>query len=156
MTTQVDQANEFLMAGGVKSAKFESIGAVATGLIMGFELRNQTDIKTGEMLLWRDGNPRQQLVVTIITDQQDDDDDDGQRRIYAKGQMLNMLREAVRKSGASGLEIDGMLWVKYVGDGEKQPGMNPPKQYRVSYKRPQLDLEKVDPSAPTDDDAPPF
>lgn len=132
-----DEVNDFLMSSGVASAKFESIGTMVDGMIESMEVRNQTDIKTGEVQTWNDGNVKKQLVVTLQTDQFDDDDDDGLRRVFVKGQMSKALRDAVRKTGERGIADGGRLAVKYVGDGEQaQRGFSPPKQYQVSYQAP--------------------
>lgn len=132
-------ADQFLMGGGVLSAKFERIGDTVRGKITEEpEVRQQTDLNTGDLKFWPDGRPQNQLVVTIQTDLREDGDDDGKRRIYVKGKsMTESLRDAVRQAGAKGLEVGGTLAVKYVGDGEPtKKGFNPPKQYAAQYERP--------------------
>lgn len=136
MSTDADQ---FLMGGGVTSAKFENIGASITGTITDPpEVRNRTDPKSGEVDTWKDGSPKKQLVITLQTSLREDADDDGLRKVYVKGKsMTDAVRDAVRKAGAKGLEVGGRLQVSYVGDGEVPGrGLNPPKLYLAQYARP--------------------
>lgn len=133
----LDAANDFLMGGGVASAKFPQIGASVTGVICRQpEVQQQTDITTGEPKFWGDGKPRQQLQVQLQTNERDPSvqHDDGIRAVYVKAQMQKAVREAVKQSGAKGLEIGGTLTITYIGDGEpSQRGMNAPKQYSAVY-----------------------
>lgn len=140
MTDSTDP-NDFLMGGvGVPSARFPAVGTTVTGTITERpQVRQQTDLATGELLTWQDGRPRNQLVITLATDSRDDsiEDDDGARRVYAKGNMLKAIADAVRKAGAAGLEAGGWLTVTYTGNGEqKQRGFNPPKLYTATYRPP--------------------
>lgn len=133
--------DDFLMAGGgVPSAKFERPGASVTGTIADLQVRQQTDVRTREPLTWPNGDPKMQLVVTLNTTQRDPtiEDDDGQRRIYVKGKRLtDATRDAVKTVGAKGLEIGGTLTVTYVRDGQAAGvGISPPKEYSVTYQRP--------------------
>ncbi len=149
MTTDV---NEFLMSAGVASAKFEAIGDDVKGVIEATEIRSQTDIQTGEVLTWNDGNPRKQIVITLQTTQYDSDEDDGMRRVYVKGQMQGALREAVKKAGEHGIGVGGKLAVKYIADGEqKTRGFNAPKVYQVWYQAPPAEVLSVDDDSPLDD-----
>ena len=131
-------ANDYLMAGGVKSAKFEKIGTKVSGVIARKpELQNQRDIKTGAALTWDDGSPRQQIRVILTTDQKDDEDDNGERAIYLKSGLLKAVQDAVKKAGAKGLDVGGKLAVKYVKDGEKKnKAFNAPKIYAALYEAP--------------------
>lgn len=133
----MSNANDWLMGGGVKSATFGAIGARNAGYIVRQpEVVQQRDYTTGEPKFWDDGSPMQQLVVQLATDQRDpaDAEDDGTRALYVKGQMKNAVRDAVRTTGAPGLEVGGYLDVQYVRDGEaKKRGMNPPKEYTAAY-----------------------
>lgn len=130
-------AHDFLMSGdGAKSAKFPTPGTTVTGAIVREpEVAQQTEFGTGKPLFWDDGKPRNQLVVQIQTDARDDADDDGVRSIYIKGKsMTNAVREAVKTTGAAGLEVGGVLSVTYTGDGKAERGM-PPKLYTAQYRR---------------------
>src|SRR5688500_7501049 len=110
------------MGAGTKSAAFPSIGTAVTGRIVREpKVQQQTDAATGDPKTFANGDPMMQLVVQVQTDQRDpaDADDDGIRAIYIKAKMLAAVRDAVRKSGAKGLEVGGELTVTYVADGEK-------------------------------------
>jgi hypothetical protein len=123
--------------GGAPTAKFPTVGSRISGRITAKPtVEQQRDIKSGEKKFWSDGNPMMQLVVTVQTDQRDPqiEEDDGKRRVFVKGQLKQVLADAVRSSGARGLEVGGTLTVIYTGDGlASGPGMNPPKQYRAEY-----------------------
>jgi hypothetical protein len=142
MTTQATpniDPNAFLMGGGSASARFDNPGDTVTGSICEPpEVRQQTDISTGQPVHWPSGDPKMQLIVTLQTTLKEDADDDGKRRIYVKGKSLTeAVREAVRQTGAKGLEIGGTLTVTYTGDGvASQRGFNPPKLYTAQYSRP--------------------
>ena len=131
-------AEQFLMGGGVASAKFEAPGDTVSGIIdEAPEVRQQTDIGTGEPVFWPSGDPKMQLIVTLQTNLRDNNDDNGKRRIYVKGKSLTeAVREAVKKTGARGLEVGGTLSVTYTGDGQASRGFNPPKLYTATYARP--------------------
>jgi hypothetical protein len=133
-------ANELLMGGGRAAAKFPTIGTTITGRIAQTpQARQQTDIETGEPLTFANGDPRMQIVVTLATAERDptDADDDGERALYIKGNMLTAIRDAVRKTGAKGLEVGGTLTITYTADGEKKNrAFNAPKLYAAVYVPP--------------------
>lgn len=150
-----NDANDYLMSGGVKSAKFEKIGAKISGVIARKpELQTQRDFDKGTPLTWDDGKPRQQVKVVLLTDQNDDEDDNGERAIYLKGGLMKAVRAAISAAKAKGLETGGKLAVKYIKDGEKKGKLNPPKIYTAKYEAPDpmaavaADEEKA---APSDD-----
>lgn len=131
MTQAQSLEQQFLMGGGGAPAAFTADDATGTrrgGRITEQpQLRQQTDFDTGELLTWDDGNPRMQLIVTVATDQRDpaNPDDDGQRRFYVKGNLQGAVKEAVKKSGAPGLEVGGSLFVTRTGrDEPKKRGMS--------------------------------
>lgn len=127
-----EDVNEFLSSIGGQAAKFPTVGTIVWGEILAADVRDQTDMESGKVLTWQDGNPRKQLVVTLQTDEQDDEEDDGVRRVYAKGNMLYAIRQAL---GGRRLEVGGKLAVKYTGDGEpSRRGYNPPKLYWAKYE----------------------
>ncbi|MEV4158991.1 hypothetical protein [Nonomuraea dietziae] len=137
-------ANDFLMGNGIPSAhayyKNAPFGTTVGGQItMQPEVTQQSDLDTGELKFWSDGKPMQQLVVTVQTSLRDPEviDDDGQRRFYIKAKMLDAVRDAVRRSGAKGLEVGGTLMITYTADGEaKKKAHNPPKIYTATYTPP--------------------
>jgi hypothetical protein len=136
----LDDANEFLLSGGVRPAKFETPGTVVSGKVTHAERQQQREIDSGKPKYWEDGNPRMQIVAHLQTVQRDadDPDDDGMRAVYIRGNMLNALRAALRKAHAK-LELGGILTITYTGDGErKSAAFNPPKLYSAEYTPPSL------------------
>lgn len=130
-----DDVNDFLLSGGVTSAKFETPGTTVSGTICRPpEKQQQRDFETGKPKVWEDGTPRWQVVIHLQTDtrDQDVDDDDGIRALYVRGNMLRAVREAVRRAGGR-LEEGGELAVIYTGDGERQGVGFPPKLYSATY-----------------------
>ena len=130
--------NDFLMGGGTTTAKFATIGAAVRGRIVSAEVQDQKDMD-GNVRVWADGTPRKQLKIVLATDEHGPDDD-GTRAVYAKGQMLTAVREAIRAAGQSRMEVGGELAVRYERDepSEKR-GYNPTKIYRCQYRPPALD-----------------
>lgn len=138
--------NDFLTRSGAPSVKFPNVGDKVKGTILGAEKSQQTDIH-GAPKTYDDGNPMMQVVITLQTDERDPsvDGDTGERRLFAKGQMLTAIREALRNAGASGLEVGATLAVQYEKDGErKAAGFNPPKLYRAQYQAPAPSAVGVD------------
>ena len=131
--------NEFLLSGNVTSIKFARVGDSVTGTILRQpEIQQTRDFATGALQFWDDGKPKNQLRVVLQTDERDKDDPDdtGERALFIKSGMKNAIADAVRAVKAEGLEVGGLLWVKYHGDGEAKKGMNPPKLYQAKYKKP--------------------
>lgn len=178
MTSTYDDATDFLLGGEkVRSAKFEAIGDTVKGTILDAQVRQQTDISTGELLTWDDGKPKNQLVITLQTDLREpsgpgEDPDDGRRRLYVKGSnkpesksLTVAVREALRAAKAQRLEIGATLAVRYTGDGiATTRGFTPPKQYVAKYDPPAPGVDDFfsapaaapAPAAPTAGDEPPF
>lgn len=137
--TQTDP-NQFLMQSSVKSFKFSTVGATAKGSIVSLDMFQQRDIKTNEPKFWdkEQTQPMLQLRIVLQTDAKDDENDDGQRAIYAKGNMQQAVREAIKGAGRDKIEVGGTLAVKYEKDGEKtNPAFDPPKEYKAQYKPPE-------------------
>lgn len=133
-------ANELLLSSGVRSASFSKIGDSVSGVILAKpEVQQQRDFTTGEPKVYSDGNPRLQIRVVLSTEQRDpeDPDDNGERAVYIKGAMQKAVAAAVRKAGATGLQVGGKLAIKYTGDGvPAQRGLNPPKLFAARYEAP--------------------
>lgn len=131
-------ANELLMGGGSKAARFDGIGVTVTGVIEDVTAKQQTDFTTGDLKFWPNGDPMYQVLVRLQTSEREDGDDDGVRTLYVKGKSLtNAVRDAVRKAGGRGLEVGGTLTVAYIGDGpQERKGINPPKLYTAEYAKP--------------------
>lgn len=132
---------QFLMGGGGAPSAFttdDPLGTTVGGpIVEPPTLIEQTDFDSGELLTWDDGRPRMQMVVTVQTDRHDPtrDGDDGRRRFYLKGGNLQqVIRDAVRKTGAAGLEVGGSLYVTRVGQGEpKRKGGKAPWLHTATY-----------------------
>lgn len=145
MTVSKD-ANDLLMQAGGKAFPFEHLNDVVTGDIVSAEVRQQTDVDTGEKLFWTDGSPRNQLVITLQTGLGNGDDDDGIRQIFAKGgkhdiadgtgqSMKDAIAKAVRDGGGTGLNPGDKLAVAWTGNGvKKNRAFNAPKLYSASWK----------------------
>lgn len=144
---QMSGVNDFLMREGGKAFAFEKIDDIVTGEVVAAELKQQTDVETGERLTWNDGSPRMQLVITLQTDLRVGDDDDGIRMIYAKGgkhdvasgegtSMKDAIAKAVRDAGANGIEPGDQLAVAFTGLGvKKNRAYNAPKLYTASFRK---------------------
>lgn len=136
-----NDANDFLMQGGTPAAKFPSIGSTIIGMIVKPpKVREVTDPATGEVKRWPSGDAQMQVVIELQTELRDPtlSNDDGIRTLWCKGLMQNAVRDAVRRSGAPGLEVEGILQVTYSANGEqKNKAFNPPKIYTATYTPPQ-------------------
>lgn len=131
--------NDFLMASGIKSFKFERVNATAKGTIVSLEMQQQRDIKNGQPKFWDDQKtqPMMQLRIVLATDERDSEDDTGHRAIYVKGNMQQAVRDAIKAAGAEKIEEGGTLAVQYTGNGQATTvGFNPPKLYKAQYKAP--------------------
>ncbi|MCU1613736.1 MAG: hypothetical protein JWO98_1276 [Frankiales bacterium] len=134
---QAPSADDFLMGGGVPSAKFPVLGHTITGRITERPtVEQQKNYEDDKLKFWDDGKPMMQLVVTLATSERDPEnpEDDGARRLYVKGYMKNAVAGAVRAAGARGLEVGGILAVTYTADGEKKNAkFNAPKLFTAQY-----------------------
>ena len=157
MTTQ--DANALLMSGGGRSAKFEELGASVVGIVQHVDVRQQTDIKTGEPLVWADGKARNQLVISLQTEHKDDEEDDGVRNLYVPipSAMRTAIADAIRKAGARGIETGMKLGVKfYKTEPPKVKGFNPQKIYSAKVELPVESVSLDEMLAPEEEDALPF
>lgn len=131
---------EDLLTPRAPSYKFETIGDTIKGTVTHAEVRPVTDIKTGEIKRWDDGNEQQQIVITLATDLRDPDvpNDEGERRIFAQHRMRGALVEALKRCGpGTKFEVGGTLAVKYVSNGTASAvGFTPPKLYAADYRPP--------------------
>lgn len=135
--------NDFLLSGGVPSAKFPAVGTTVKGTVVSSVVTQQTDFTSNKPKFYDDGNPMMQVVITLQTDERDPavDGDDGLRKIYVRGQMTAAVREALRNAGAK-LAVGGTLAVQYTGDKPaEKPGLNPAKVYRAQYAPPAAGTE---------------
>lgn len=148
MTNELDEANAFLMQQGAKAFTFENVGDKCGGVVTQLNMRQQTDIDTGELQTWKDGKPKMMLVVQLQTELQDDENDDGLRSLYLRGgnytpatgkgtSSLTAVRDAVKAAGAAKIEVGGRLTIAYTGDGQKSNNkFSAPKLYTARYEAP--------------------
>ena len=125
-----------LLAGGGKTAKFDTVGETHTGEIISIDTRQVNDYETGTPEFWQDGRPKQQIVVTFDTGKQEGPDDDGHRNLYIKGwgDQLRAFRDAARRLGRNP-QVGDRITATYVADGEKKnPRFNAPKLYQYDIE----------------------
>ena len=144
----LEDVNAFLQSQGAKSFPFNAVGDAVSGIIVNAEMRQQTDLETGEPQTWKDGSPKRMLVVTLQTDIQEDENDDGVRTLYLRGgnytvhdgkgaSSLTAVRDAIKASGAKELEVGAKLTVGYTGNGNKSNNaFTAPKLYSARYEAP--------------------
>ncbi len=136
----MSDGNEFLMSGGVPSVPFEHVGTTITMRITSPpQKRAVTDPATGEVKTFQNGDPIYQVTVGVATGLRDpsNPDDNGDRTLFVKNKMLGAIREAVKRVGATGLEVGGTLTVSFIGEEPpKQRGLNPTKHYSAQYQPP--------------------
>lgn len=131
----LDDANEFLLSGGVPALKYEVAGTTHTGTIISAEVQQQREIDSGKPKFWEDGKPQLQIKVHLQTSLRDPglEDDDGIRADYIRGNKFKAVQAAVRKAKAK-LAPGGELTITYTGDGEARArGFNAPKLYTAAY-----------------------
>lgn len=125
-----------LLAGGGKTAKFETVGETHAGEIVSIDTRQVNDYETGTPEFWQDGRPKQQIVVTFDTGSPEGPDDDGHRNLYIKGwgDQLRAFRDAARRLGRNP-QVGDRITATYVADGEKKnPRFNAPKLYQYDIE----------------------
>lgn len=130
--------NDFLLAGGVPAAKFAQIGDTVRGTVVSSVVTQQTDLKSGEPKLFKNGDQMMQVVITLQTDERDAsiENDDGLRKLYVKSQMTAAVGKALRDAGAK-LAVGGTLAVQFQSEiPSTTPGFNATKQYVAQYRPP--------------------
>lgn len=142
-------ANDMLMGGGSRSASWATkddlgryqtkpYGTSYTGTIEREpSTAQQTDYDSGALLTWPDGNPRMQVLVTLQTQLREDPEDNGIRTLVVKQStgLQAAIRDAVKATGAKGLEVGGTLTVTLTGEQPSSKG-NPIKVFSAQYQRP--------------------
>lgn len=105
------EAAEQFLSGGAPTQKFPREGFKWGGTVESWEMAQQTDMDTGELLFWNDGKPRMQLVMnmqgeatgitweTNLYKEVALPDDDGSRRLYVKGNLQKAVAKAIKDSG---------------------------------------------------------
>ena len=148
-TDELAGANALLMSGGVKAEKYDHIGVVVGGTILGakedyeyeMELQGGKWVRTGDIRKWKNSNePKKQLVITVQTELREDANDDGRRLMFFDSYRIPVLREAVQKAGGKGLAI-GATIAKRWDSGSGNPG--DPKVYSVGYTAPAVGAESM-------------
>ena len=128
-----------LLLGGAPAAKFPTVGTVVKGKVLSQKKQQSRDMATGDFKTWDNGDPMYEIVFTLATEERDPqvEDDDGTRRLFARGQMLNAIGQALRKAQWKNTLVGGTLGVKYDHDGEaKTRGFSPPKVYVARFEAP--------------------
>jgi hypothetical protein len=146
--------DNFLMGGKRNSAKFPTVGTTVKGVVISKALEQQKDMD-GKAKFYDDGNPMNQMVIGLQTEERDAEltDDDGIRYVFAKGNMLVAIRDAVKKAGKQSLDLGDELAVKYTGDGvAKTRGFSAPKLYAAKV----VQGTPPPPAVDFDDDEAPF
>ncbi|ROO51050.1 hypothetical protein EDC02_5914 [Micromonospora sp. Llam0] len=144
----LDDANELLMGGGVRSFQFNQLGDTCTGQIvdqpkvedcykMKFDAQARRWERTDELDKWPSGETKRQIVLTVQTEQRADPDDDGRRILYIHSRIQGAMRDAVKASGAKGLAIGGTVTVTWSSGAGTQDGG--PKLYTCRYSPPSVD-----------------
>lgn len=96
------------------------------------ELVQSRDFETGEKATWDDGNPKMSVVTGV-------DINGEEMSLWAPkpSAMFQAIVDAQEQAGAR-IAVGGTLTVEYIGDkpNEKNPRLNPAKQYRAHYSAP--------------------
>jgi hypothetical protein len=144
-----------LLLGGAPAVKFPNIGDKVVGKVISQKKQQSKDMASGELKVWEDGSPIFEIVFVLATDERDDsvDDDDGTRRLFARGQMLKAIGQALRKANWKNELVGGTLGVKYAQDGEARTrGFSPPKIYSAMFEPPDPADALDEMAGPSEDD----
>ncbi len=141
----MDDANEFLMSGGMKSIgwKDNPVGYTVIGTIVDQPKRQQmTKYESTELAFWPSGDPMIEIVCTIQTEMRDPADayDNGRRRLHIPPRMQPVIRDAVKRTGARGLGPGGRIAVKRTG-GTGTAGS--PFEFAAEYAAPVVDPDSM-------------
>src|SRR4051812_47870287 len=112
--------------GGSPAVKFEKVGDEGTIRLTDVKDVQVTDLD-GKPKVYDDGNPMMQWVFTGV-----DVSDGEERRIFAKGQMKQAIRDAVKKAGAAAFEPNATLRVRHnATKASEKRGFNDQKLYEA-------------------------
>ncbi len=146
-----------LASGGSASFPFQSVGDSVTGKILNLEELQQTDLQTGEVKTFTNGQPMMMYRVELQTNLRDGEMDDGVRSVYLKGSkkpeshssLAAVLQAVLTATGRAALTVGGTLTLTYTGDGvAKGRGFSAPKQYSAQYAAPSVSLDPQPAAAP--------
>lgn len=144
MTQQTQQTydpNDVLMGGGgAPGWKFSDPGDSHEGTVIRFEAKQEREYdpanpSQGAPKFFKSGAPIMSIVVEVQTHERDPmaREDDGRRLFYVEGRHLkDAVRDAVRASGATGLEVGGHLAVTFT-HREDPMDKRSRKHWRVVY-----------------------
>jgi hypothetical protein len=127
-------------AAGGKSLTFKVVGTRYVGIVsrpLGQgDVQQQTDT-FGRPQFFRDGRPKFVMKVPLQM-QPSAEYPDGLAVWFVKGQARDELVRAMAEVGAPAgpPEVGSIIDITYVGDRQAGPGLNPAKQSRVVYRRP--------------------
>lgn len=113
------------------SVKFTTVGDTVTGTIAEAPSKVQgRDFESGDLATWPDGNPKMVVVVPLLVN--------GERmNLWAPdpSAIFKAIQEAKNAAGGSPLAVGGKLTVTFTGEkpNEKNPRLNPAKQFTASY-----------------------
>lgn len=132
--------NDILMGGGgapsISFADPAMKGVWVSGTVLDWPKASQQTAPNGDLKTFDNGDPMMQAIIELNV-QPPNGDDDGNRRLFAKGDMLRAIREAVLAAGGKGVEPRSQLAVRWSDDKpSKTKGNNPQKLYEGAYKLP--------------------
>ena len=144
-------SDSFDLGGGGNAFPFDAVGDSVSGRIISITEENQTDMDTGEVATWDNGQPKRMLHIELQTDLRDPDrpEDDGKRSVYLRGSrkkesqssMAAVLSAVVDATRSTKIAVGASLTLTFTGEGvPTRRGWNPPKFYSASYVPPQVDL----------------
>ena len=117
------------------------IGTTVRGEIIDATVRQSTDMETGKPKFWEDGKPQMELDLTLQDETMTGDENDGERRLFARGNMLKAIKKAMKDAGVktitvrTGNQPGGKLAVKRTGQDEpKTRGFKGAWTYTAQYK----------------------
>lgn len=153
-----DDVNEMLMGGGARAFPFDNMGDEVEGSILAMTKRQQTSLGDDpKPQYWDNGEPKMMIVIVLQTALRNfGDEDDGARSIYLRGgnpevgtghgsSTLTAVRDAVKRSGAKGMEHGGYLKLKWTGSGVAKRGFTAAKLYTAAYRPPNqlIDMDEM-------------
>jgi hypothetical protein len=95
-------------------------GTVHKGIITDYGSKQQTTYvpnkpeESNKPMFYSDGKPAMELVITFQTEEREDPNDDGLRTVYAKGQLLAMIRQQIKEQGLPGVRNGGRIAMQFV------------------------------------------
>lgn len=137
MTTTTEQHADPFASGGssVPSLSFKDapFGTSYTGTVVEIpKLVQARDFESGDPAYWPEGNPKMTVVTLLKVNGEE-------RSLWAPkpSAMFAAIADAQQSAGST-IAVGGTLTITYTGDkpNEKNPRLNPAKQYAVSYQPP--------------------